>query len=63
VCKLSQESRTLEVPRCPREQLASIEAERDGLRANGFDAGQRFFKGQRKYVNDAGVAAAGPAAV
>jgi len=33
------------------------------LRANGFDAGEGFFKSQRQYVNDAGVAAAGPAAV
>jgi len=57
--------RTIRIPTgdVPTLKFTLTKAERDGLRGNGFDAAEEFFNAQRQYVNHAGVAAAGPAAV
>jgi NTE family protein len=65
--RLSQATlvRTIRIPtgNVPTLDFTLSGSDRDMLRASGHAAAEQFFATQRRYINHAGVAAAGPAAV
>jgi NTE family protein len=65
--RLSQATlvRTIRIPTgdVPTLKFTLSDSDRDMLRTSGHAAAEQFFATQRRYINHAGVAAAGPAAV
>ena len=65
--RLSKASRvrTIGIPtgNVPTLKFTLSQTDRDMLRASGHSTAEQFFRTQRRYINHAGVVAAGPAAV
>jgi hypothetical protein len=57
--------RTIRIPTgdVPTLDFGLSDSDRDMLRRSGHTAAEQFFRTQRRYLNHAGVEAAGPAAV